>query len=227
MEANEQAFLDKITTQQKFLVELEAKKLKGVKAYYDEAKKQNIPIDDLIKATKEFIDVQTTMYNQAKATLNDYNNAVADSETNAVERSKQKAKEILEDDRALIQARIILSKAGSDERLKAEIDLIQKEKEIKLKDSSTSPAQKALIEIEAQKQITEKKVEFTQREIAAQIKLNEIKIKEQEQQGNYDVVLQKQIENVELATKAELAAKNKSAKEIKVVETKAAQDIKH
>ena len=64
-------------------------------------------------------------------------------------------------------------------------------------------AQKALIEIEAQKQITEKKVEFTQREIAAQIKLNEIKIKEQEQQGNYDVVLQKQIENVELATKAE------------------------
>ena len=60
-----------------------------------------------------------------------------------VERSKQKAKEILEDDRALIQARIILSKAGSDERLKAEIDLIQKEKEIKLKDSSTSPAQKA------------------------------------------------------------------------------------
>ena len=94
-------------------------------------------------------------------------------ETNAVERSKQKAKEILEDDRALIQARIILSKAGSDERLKAEIDLIQKEKEIKLKDSSTSPAQKALIEIEAQKQITEKKVEFTQREIAAQIKLND------------------------------------------------------
>ena len=111
----------------------------------------------------------------------------------------------------MIQARIILSKAGSDERLKAEIDLIQKEKEIKLKDSSTSPAQKALIEIEAQKQITEKKVEFTQREIAAKIKLNEIKIKEQEQQGNYDVVLQKQIENVELATKAELAAKNKSA----------------
>ena len=37
--------------------------------------------------------------------------------------------------------------------------------------------------------------------------------------------MQKQIENVELATKAELAAKNKSAKEIKVVETKAAQDI--
>ena len=124
------------------------------------------------------------MYNQAKATLNDYNNAVADSETNAIERSKQKAKEILEDDRALIQARIILAKAGSDERLKAEIDLINKEKEIKLKDSSTSPAQRALIEIEAQKQITEKKVEFTQREIAAQIKLNEIKIKEHEQQGS-------------------------------------------
>ena len=93
----------------------------------------------------------------------------------------------------MIQARIILAKAGSDERLKAEIDLIQKEREIKLKDSSTSPAQKALIEIEAQKQITEKKVEFKQREIAAQIKLNEIKIKEQEQQGNYDVVLKKQV----------------------------------
>ena len=225
MEANEQAFLDKITKQQQFLVELEKKKLNGVTAYYDAAKKQNIPIDDLIKSTKDFIDVQTTMYNQAKSTLNDYNNAVADSETNAVERSKQKAKEILEDDRALIQARIILAKAGSDERLKAEIDLINKEKEIKLKDSSTSPAQRALIEIEAQKQITEKKVEFTQREIAAQIKLNEIKIKEQEQQGNYDVVLQKQIENVELATKAELAAKNKSAEEIKVVEAKSAQDI--
>lgn len=225
VEANEQAFLDKITKQQQFLVELEKKKLNGVTAYYDAAKKQNIPIDELIKSTKDFIDVQTTMYNQAKATLKDYNTAVNDSETNAVERSKQKAKEILEDDRALIQARIILAKAGSDERLKAEIDLIQKEKEIKLKDSSTSPAQKALIEIEAQKQITEKKVEFTQREIAAQIKLNEIKIKDQEQQGNYDVVLQKQIENVELATKAELSAKNKSAEEIKVVETKAAQDI--
>ena len=37
--------------------------------------------------------------------------------------------------------------------------------------------------------------------------------------------MKKQIENVELATKAELAAKNKSAEEIKVVETKAAQDI--
>ena len=37
----------------------------------------------------------------------------------------------------------------------------------------SSPAQRALIEIEAQKQITEKKVEFKQREIAAQIKLNE------------------------------------------------------
>jgi hypothetical protein len=225
VEANEQAFLDRITKQQQFLVELEKKKLNGVTAYYDAAKKQNIPIDDLIKSTKDFIDVQTTMYNQAKSTLNDYNNAVADSETNAVERSKQKAKEILEDDRALIQARIILAKAGSDERLKAEIDLINKEKEIKLKDGSTSPAQRALIEIEAQKQITEKKVEFTQREIAAQIKLNEIKIKDQEQQGNYDVVLQKQIENVELATKAELAAKNKSAEEIKVVEAKSAQDI--
>ena len=122
VEANEQAFLDKITKQQQFLVELEKKKLNGVTAYYDAAKKQNIPIDDLIKSTKDFIDVQTTMYNQAKSTLNDYNNAVADSETNAVERSKQKAKEILEDDRALIQARIILAKAGSDERLKAEID---------------------------------------------------------------------------------------------------------
>ena len=79
MEANEQAFLDKITKQQQFLVELEKKKLNGVTAYYDAAKKQNIPIDDLIKSTKDFIDVQTTMYNQAKATLNDYNNAVADS----------------------------------------------------------------------------------------------------------------------------------------------------
>ena len=98
MEANEQECLDKITKQQQFLVELEKKKLNGVTAYYDAAKKQNIPIDDLIKSTKDFIEVQTTMYNQAKTTLNDYNNAVADSETNAVERSKQKAKEILEDD---------------------------------------------------------------------------------------------------------------------------------
>ncbi|HPB85741.1 MAG TPA: hypothetical protein PLR63_08140 [Paludibacteraceae bacterium] len=82
-----------------------------------------------------------------------------------------------------------------------------------------------MVEIEAQKQISEKRIEYTQREIAAQIKLNEVKFKQQEQSGDYEAALQTQIKNIELAAKAELAAKNKSAEEIKVVEAKSTQDI--
>ena len=225
IETDEQGYLDKITAQQKLLVELESKKLQGITAYYDAAKKQNIPIDEAIKKTKDFIDTQTSMYAQAKATLKDYDTAINDSEVNAAERSKQRAKEILEDDKALIQARIILAKSGSDARLKAEIDLIEKEKEAKLQDSALSPAQRALVEIEAQKQISEKRIEYTQREIAAQIKLNEVKFKQQEQSGDYEAALQTQIKNIELAAKAELSAKNKSTDERKAIELKAQNDI--
>ncbi len=171
---NEDGFLKKIEGQKDLLIELERKKAEGIKSIYSPVKQQNIPIQDAIDVTKNFVDNQLAAYQIAKSALKDYNDAEINLFNNTAKRRQEAANELLTDQKAAIQARLIIDKAGSDQQLKDQVALIEKEKEIQQK--ALRPDQvneKVRLENEANQKILEARSQFNIRLINEQIKLDE------------------------------------------------------
>src|SRR5690606_16932911 len=132
------------------------------------------------KDLQKSIDAQQGVVDNLKASLDvavkyqqDYRAASLAQDIELAKQKKELTEQSLKDEQAKVEARVLLAKAGTNEMLKAEIDLINKKKEIQLQDKDLSDVERKLIEIKAAKEVSDKKIEFAQRELSAKIKLNE------------------------------------------------------
>src|SRR5690606_32626395 len=93
------------------------------------------------KDLQKSIDAQQGVVDNLKASLDvavkyqqDYRAASLAQDIELAKQKKELTEQSLKDEQAKVEARVLLAKAGTNEMLKAEIDLINKKKEIQLQD---------------------------------------------------------------------------------------------
>jgi len=182
------------------------------------------------KDLQKSIDAQQGVVDNLKASLDvavkyqqDYRAASLAQDIELAKQKKELTEQSLKDEQAKVEARVLLAKAGTNEMLKAEIDLINKKKEIQLQDKDLSDVERKLIEIKAAKEVSDKKIEFAQRELSAKIKLNEAYLgdvrKGSEQEMNLRIKI---VEQTAAKEKQLLIGDERKAAEIKYAQEVAA-----